>query len=81
MVEKWCRTFIFHSNEYVGIVVKGTARHYESGKPETETVLPPGSHWAILANVIHTSEWLLDSEFIIAIRQKAASDIKPAPVK
>jgi hypothetical protein len=70
-----------HSNDYVGIVVKGTARHYEPGKPATETVLPAGSHWAIPAKVIHISECLPGSECIFAIRQNAAFDIKPAPAK
>ena len=67
-----------HSNDYVGIVVKGTARHYEPGKPETETVLPPGSHWAVPANTVHISECLPGAECIFAIRQNAAFDIKPA---
>lgn len=67
-----------HSNDYVGIVVKGTARHYEPGKPETETVLPHGSHWAVSADTVHISECLPDSECIFAIRQNAAFDIKPA---
>ena len=66
-----------HSNDYVGIVVKGTARHYEPGKPDTETSLPAGSHWAVPANVVHISECLPGSECIFAIRQKAAFDIKP----
>ena len=67
-----------HSNDYVGIVVKGTARHYEPGKPETETVLPAGSHWAIPANVVHISECLPGSECVFAINQNAAFDVKPA---
>ena len=66
-----------HSNDYVGIVVKGTARHYEPDKPETETILPAGSHWAVPANVVHISECLPGSECIFAIRQNAAFDIKP----
>ena len=67
-----------HSNDYVGIVVKGTARHFEPGKPETETTLPAGSHWAVPANVVHISECLPSSECVFAIRQDAEFDIKPA---
>ena len=67
-----------HSNDYVGIVVKGTARHYEPGIPQTKTILPAGSHWAIPANVVHISECLPGSECVFAIRQNAAFDIKPA---
>ena len=67
-----------HSNDYVGVVVKGTARHYEPGKPETETVLPAGSHWAVPAHIVHISECLPGSECIFSIRQDAAFDIKPA---
>jgi len=67
-----------HSNDYIGIVVKGTARHYEPGKPETETTLPAGSHWAVPATVVHISECLPGSECIFAIRQFRAFDIKPA---
>ena len=67
-----------HSNDYVGIVVKGTARHYEPGLPETGTILPAGSHWAVPANVVHISECLPGSECVFAIRQNAAFDIKPS---
>jgi len=65
-----------HSNDYVGIVVKGTARHYQPGFPETETVLATGSHWAIPANVVHISECLSGSECVFAIYQEAAFDRK-----
>ena len=67
-----------HSHDYVGIVVNGTARHYEPGKPETETVLPAGSHWAVPGNVVHISECLPGSACIFAIYQQAAFDLKPA---
>jgi quercetin dioxygenase-like cupin family protein len=66
-----------HSNDYVGIVVMGTARHYQPGFPETETVLPAGSHWAIPGDVVHISECLPASECVFAIYQEAAFDIKP----
>jgi len=65
-----------HSNDYVGIVVKGTARHYQPDFPETETVLPSGSHWAIPADVVHISECLPGSECVFAIYQEAAFDRK-----
>jgi len=66
-----------HSNDYVGIIVKGTARHYQPGFPETETVLPPGSHYAIPGEVVHISECLPGSECVFAIYQEAPFDRKP----
>ena len=66
-----------HSNDYVGIVVKGTARHFQPGFPETETVLPAGSHWAIPGEVVHISECLPGSECVFAIYQEAPFDRKP----
>lgn len=66
-----------HSNDYVGIVVKGTARHYQPDFPENETVLPAGSHWAIPGGVVHISECLRGSECIFAIYQEAPFDRKP----
>ena len=65
-----------HSNDYVGIVVKGTMRHYQPGFPETETLLPVGSHWSIPADVVHISECLPGSECMFAIYQEAAFDRK-----
>ncbi len=65
-----------HSNDYVGIVVKGTARHYQPGFPETETILPSGSHWAMPADIVHISECLPGSECVFAIYQEAAFDRK-----
>jgi len=67
-----------HSHSYVGIVVKGTARHYEPGKPETQTILPAGSVWKISANVPHISECLPGSECIFATQSDGAFDVKPA---
>lgn len=66
-----------HSNDYVGIVVKGTMRHYQPGFPETETVLSAGSHWAIPGEVVHISECLPGSECVFAIYQEAFFDRKP----
>lgn len=65
-----------HSHDYVGIVIKGTARHYQPGFPETEALLPAGSHWAIPADVVHISECLAGSECVFAIYQDAAFDRK-----
>lgn len=65
-----------HSNDYVGIVIKGTMRHYQPGFPETETRLPAGSHWSIPADVVHISECLPGSECMFAIYQEAAFDRK-----
>ncbi len=69
-----------HSNDYVGIVVKGTARHYQPGFPETETVLPAGSHWTIPGEVVHISECLPGSECVFAIYQEAPFDRKPVNI-
>ncbi len=65
-----------HSNDYVGIVVKGVMRHYQQGFPETETELPAGSHYTIPAEVVHISECLPGSECVFAIYQEAAFDRK-----
>lgn len=65
-----------HSNDYVGIVIKGTMRHFQPGFPETETQLPAGSHWSIPADVVHISECLPGSECMFAIYQEAAFDRK-----
>ncbi len=66
-----------HSHDYVGIVVVGQARHYEPGKPETETVLGPGSYWSVKANVPHISECLDGQDCIFALSQDDSFDIKP----
>jgi quercetin dioxygenase-like cupin family protein len=66
-----------HSNDYVGVLVKGTMRHYQPGLPKTETVLPAGSHWAIPGEVAHISECLPGSECVFAIYQEAPFDRKP----
>jgi quercetin dioxygenase-like cupin family protein len=66
-----------HSHDYVGIVVTGKARHFEPGKPETETVLTPGSTWSVKGNVPHISECLDGEDCIFALSQDAAFDIHP----
>ena len=66
-----------HSNDYVGIVVKGTMRHYQPDFPDTRTPLPTGSHWSMPANVVHISECLPGSECVFAVYQEAAFDRKP----
>lgn len=67
-----------HSNDYYGIVVIGTARHFEPGKEDSKVILPAGSHWAVPANVVHVSECLPGSECVFAISQKSFFNIKPA---
>ena len=66
-----------HSHDYVGIVVSGKAKHYEPGKPETETVLGPGSFWAIKGTVPHISECLAGEDCIFALYQDDAFDFLP----
>ena len=67
-----------HSHSYTGIVVTGTARHYEPSKPETQTVLPVGSYWTIPANVVHISECLPGNDCIFVTQSDGAFDIKLA---
>ena len=67
-----------HTYDYVGIVITGKARHYEPGKPETETVLEPGSHWFIKGGVPHISECLAGQDCIFALYQDDAFDFLPA---
>ena len=63
-----------HSTTYVGIVVKGRARHFEPEVASTQGVLPPGSHYRVPGGVVHSSECLDGSECIFAIHQHDAFD-------
>ena len=63
-----------HSADYIGVVITGSTRHFLVGKPETEQVLPPGSHWFMPAGVQHVSECLAGSECIMALYQTAVFD-------
>jgi quercetin dioxygenase-like cupin family protein len=67
-----------HSHGYIGIVVKGRARHYEPGNPSTETILEPGSTWSINAGVPHISECLEGSDCLFATQSDGAFDSAPA---
>ncbi len=67
-----------HSHDYVGIVVKGRARHFEPGNPSTETILEPGSTWSINAGVPHISECLEGSECLFATQSDGPFDSAPA---
>jgi len=67
-----------HSRDYVGIVVKGTARHFQPGKENTKTPLPAGSTWAMPANVVHISECISEIECVFSIHQNGAYDLKTA---
>ena len=58
-----------HSADYVGIVLSGNARHTVKGIPETERILPPGSHWFMPANVEHVSECVPGAECVMALIQ------------
>ncbi len=66
-----------HTHSYVGIVVKGTMRHWLPGFSETEKDLPAGSHWFMPANAKHVSECLEGSECIAAIFQDDFFDFNP----
>ena len=66
-----------HTHTYTGMVIAGVSRHFVPGKPETETDLPPGSHWTIAANQPHVSMCLPGPECIMAIFQTDPFDFKP----
>ena len=66
-----------HSADYVGIVVTGNTMHWLPGKPETEKILPAGSHWSIPANAKHVSECLPGVECVMAIYQDKPFDFIP----
>ena len=63
-----------HSAGYVGIVISGNARHTVKGVPETERILPPGSHWFMPANVEHVSECIPGAECVMALVQDEKFD-------
>ena len=58
-----------HSHSYVGIVVKGTMRHWLPGSPETEKDLPAGSHWSIPADAEHISACLEGLDCVATVIQ------------
>lgn len=66
-----------HSDDYVGIVVTGTTRHYIPGDKKTYKILPPGSYWSMPAKVEHVSECLAGVECVMAVIQKKAFDFIP----
>jgi quercetin dioxygenase-like cupin family protein len=63
-----------HSATYYGVVAAGTARHYEPGRPETETVLTPGSTWVMPGGLPHVSECLPGAECIFVLYQDEPLD-------
>ncbi len=67
-----------HSYTYTGVVVKGTARHFEPGKPDTMTVLSPGSVWSISAGAVHISECLAGEDCVFATQSDGPFDAKLA---
>jgi len=67
-----------HSYSYVGVILSGQMRHFEPGKPETETILSAGSYYEIGAEVAHISECLKGSECVFVTQSDGAFDLKPA---
>ncbi len=63
-----------HATDYVGVVVSGNMRHPVKGKPETNILLPPSSHWSIPANLEHETECLPGVECIALMYQKDQFD-------
>lgn len=59
-----------HNASYIGVVLSGNMRHPVKGKPETDLLLPAGSHWSIPANVEHETECLPGVECIALMYQK-----------
>jgi beta-alanine degradation protein BauB len=66
-----------HSADYIAVVVQGQWKHFEPGKPETETVLGPGSHWFIKGDAKHISECVGPEECISVVMQEKPFDYKP----
>jgi beta-alanine degradation protein BauB len=66
-----------HSADYSAVVIQGHWKHYEVGKPETETVLGPGSFWYVKGDAEHISECVGPEECISVVTQDAAFDYKP----
>ena len=66
-----------HSQPYIGLVISGTTKHWIPDQPNTEKLLPAGSHWSIPANVEHVSECLDGSDCVMAIFQEQAFDFIP----
>jgi len=65
-----------HSNDYVGVVVKGIMRHFEQGNVKTEKLLQPGSIWSVPGNVVHISECTSNVECVFLIHQEHPFDRK-----
>ena len=63
-----------HSNSYDGVVVQGTARHYEPRPGEPEQWLRAGSFYRVPAGVPHVSECSGDADCIFAIHQHGPFD-------
>lgn len=66
-----------HTSSYVGVVISGTSKHWLPGRPETEKLLPPGSHWYIPATVEHVSECLPGVECVLVVYQDEKFDFLP----
>jgi quercetin dioxygenase-like cupin family protein len=66
-----------HTNSYVGVMISGTTKHYEVGKPETETVLGAGSHWSVHGGVEHISECIGTVDCISVVYQDEPFDYLP----
>jgi quercetin dioxygenase-like cupin family protein len=67
-----------HSYSYVGVIMTGRMRHFEPGKPDTETILTPGSYYEIGAEVAHISECLEGEVCVFVTQSDGAFDLKPA---
>jgi len=65
-----------HTHDYVGIVIKGTMRHFEQDKSNTKKLLLPGSIWSVPGKIVHVSECISKNECIFVIHQVDSFDRK-----
>jgi hypothetical protein len=63
-----------HTSTYTGIILKGTARHFETTQEESAEWLLPGSFYEVPSGVPHISECDAGSECIFVIHQHEAFD-------
>ena len=63
-----------HSNPYSGIVVEGTARHFQPASEGQADWLMPGSFYSVPGNIPHISECAQETECVFAIHQHGAFD-------
>jgi quercetin dioxygenase-like cupin family protein len=66
-----------HTNSYTAVVVSGNWKHFEPGKPETETVLTAGAKWFVNGGAEHISECVGPEDCISVVYQDKTFDYLP----